>query len=69
MENMSINQFVLLVKEMRKAQKDFFKKNSILVAVGSDAERVNLEKKVDKAISDRDKRLFEEEVDNQNSLF
>ena len=66
---MSINQFVLLVKEMRKAQKDFFKKNSILVAVGSDAERVNLEKKVDKAISDRDRRLFEEEVDNQNSLF
>lgn len=68
MERMSVNTFVNMVKEMRKAQKEFLKQNSVLIGL-QPTQKVNLEKQVDKAISDREKRLFDEETEAQGSLF
>lgn len=69
MKNMSVNQFVALVKEMRAAQVKFAAKHSYITPTVEDKQRMDLEKSVDKAIKDRERRLFADEEATQMTLF
>ena len=69
MDQMSVNQFVNLVKAMRACQLKFDANYSLLNSDPKNEERINLGKKVDKAIKDREKRLFSDEDATQMTLF
>lgn len=69
MNQMSVNQFVQLVKEMRACQLKFDAAHSYLNSDPKNQERLDLGKKVDKAIKDREKRLFLDEDAEQGTLF
>ena len=66
---MSVNQFVNLVKEMRACQLKFDAKYSFFNSDPKNKERIYLGKKVDKAIIDREKRLFSDEDAALMTLF
>lgn len=66
---MSVNQFVQLVKEMRAYQLKFDAAYSFLNSDPKNNHRLELGRKVDKAIKDREKRLFADEDAEQMTLF
>ena len=65
MEITTVSQFVRAVSEMRKAQKK--SAHTFLDAYKSEA--AALERVVDKALTEREKRLFDEENTAQGRLF
>ncbi|MCQ2086526.1 MAG: hypothetical protein MJZ37_00420 [Bacilli bacterium] len=65
----TIDQFIRVVKEMRDLQKKWFSKHSYITPGPEDKHRLELEKMVDRTISERNKKMFEEEMSGQNELF
>lgn len=69
MVNMSVQQFATLVELMRNEQKKFEKQHSYFTSLSENSEKSRLEKQVDKALSDRKKRLLSDEDAVQGTLF
>lgn len=67
---MTTGEFANLVAQMWDIQKQWLSVHKIFVAQDSlGAQRESLEKKVDKALNERKKRLEQERINSQGELF